>query len=120
MTHGILLAGLYPEPHSFWDEVTGADQMRVRHGRHLLDRRSDGRFILEDRNSHLAAMRGVTPEEMAFIGVKAAASPRRAYDKIAAAGYWLRTLGSCPSDPTALPYQHICRPIFPLDDRSSP
>jgi len=118
---------------------------------------SDGRFILEDRNSHLAAMQGVhiemgpcatvraegvlivlttrktppfdlgqlrsqgvTPEEMAFIGVKAAVAHRRAYEKIAAASYWVRTPGPCPSDLTALPYQHIRRPIFPLDDRSSP
>lgn len=120
MTRRILLAGLHLETNSFRDEVAGADQMRFRHGRHLLDRRSDGRFILEDRNSHRAAMQGVTPEEMAFIGVKAAASHRRAYDKDAAAGYWARTSGPRPSSLTALPYQHIRRPNFPLDDRSSP
>ena len=114
--------------------------------------RSDGRFTLEDRNSHLAAMQGVhiemgpcatvradgvlillttrktppfdlgqlrsqgiTPEAMAFIGVKAAVAHRRAYEKIAAASYWVGTPGPCPSDLTTLPYQHIRRPIFPLD-----
>lgn len=119
--------------------------------------RSDGRFTLEDRNSHLAAMQGVhiemgpcatvraggvlivlttrktppfdlgqlrsqgvAPEAMAFIGVKAAVAHRRAYEKIATASYWVRTPGPCPSDLRTLPYQHIRRPIFPLDDRSSP
>ncbi|MFY7962299.1 MAG: M81 family metallopeptidase [Elsteraceae bacterium] len=114
--------------------------------------RSDGRFTLEDRNSHLAAMQGVEidmgdcatvraggvtilltsrktppfdlgqlrsqgiiPEEMAFIGVKAAVAHRRAYEKIAAASYWVTTPGPCPSDLTTLPYVHIRRPIFPLD-----
>lgn len=114
--------------------------------------RSDGRFTLEDRNSHLAAMQGVEiemgdcatvraggvtilltsrktppfdlgqlrsqgiiPELMAFIGVKAAVAHRRAYEKIAAASYWVTTPGPCPSDLATLPYAHIRRPIFPLD-----
>jgi microcystin degradation protein MlrC len=114
--------------------------------------RSDGRFTLEDRRSHLAASQGVhiemgpcatvragstrilltskrmppfdlgqlrsqgiMPEEMAFIGVKAAVAHRRAYEPIAGASYWVATPGPCPSDLTTLPYRRIRRPIFPLD-----
>ena len=114
--------------------------------------RSDGRFTLEDRQSHLAASQGIhigmgpcatvraggvtilltskktppfdlgqlrsqgiVPEQLAFIGVKAAVAHRRAYDPIAGASYWVSTPGPCPSDLTTLPYRHIRRPIFPLD-----
>lgn len=114
--------------------------------------RSDGRFTLEDRNSHLAAMQGIhidmgpcatvragsvdilitskktppfdlgqlrsqgiVPETLRFVGVKAAVAHKRAYDRIAAASYWVNTPGPCPSDLTQLPYKHLRRPIFPLD-----
>ena len=115
--------------------------------------RSDGRFTLEDRNSHLAASQGVTfdmgpcavvtvgdnitvlltsrktppfdlaqfrsqgivPEQLSWIGVKAAVAHRRAYDPIAAASYTVTTPGPCTSDLTRLPYRRIRRPIFPLD-----
>ena len=118
----------------------------------VLVSRSDGRFRLEDANSHLAASQGVNiemgscatvlaggtsilltsrktppfdlgqlrsqgivPENLAFIGVKAAVAHRRAYDRIAGRSYWVRTPGPCPSDLTTLPYRRIRRPIFPLD-----
>ncbi|MBO9605239.1 MAG: M81 family metallopeptidase [Paenibacillaceae bacterium] len=114
--------------------------------------RSDGRFTLEDRNSHYASAHGVNaemgpsavvrhrgvtillttlrmppfdlgqwrsqgvhPEQLAVIGVKAAVAHRRAYDKIAAASYTVKTRGPCASDLMALPFRHIRRPIFPLD-----
>lgn len=114
--------------------------------------RSDGRFRLEDQNSHLAAANGVNiemgpcatvraggttilvtslktppfdlgqlrsqgivPEDLAFVGVKAAVAHRRAYDRLAGRSYWVRTPGPCPSDLTSLPYRRIRRPIFPLD-----
>lgn len=113
--------------------------------------RTDGRFTLEDRQSHLAAggvhiemgpcatveagdttilltsqktppfdlgqwrSQGVAPETLRFIGVKAAVAHRRAYDKIAARSYLVRTRGPCPSDLTMLPYARIRRPVFPLD-----
>lgn len=114
--------------------------------------RSDGRFTLEDRNSHLAAMmgvhvdmgpcatlrvdgvsillttqrmppfdlgqlrsQGIVPETCRFIGVKAAVAHRRAYERIAAASYWVATPGACPSDLTTLPYRRLRRPVFPLD-----
>jgi microcystin degradation protein MlrC len=42
MTKRILLAGLFHETHSFLDEVTGADLVRIHRGSALLDRRGDG------------------------------------------------------------------------------
>lgn len=115
--------------------------------------RSDGRFTLEDRHSHLAASRGVNiemgpcavvrhagvtilltsrktppfdlgqlrsqgivPERLSVIGVKAAVAHRRAYDPITAASYRVATPGPCTSDPRTLPYRHLRRPIWPLDD----
>jgi microcystin degradation protein MlrC len=114
--------------------------------------KSDGRFALEDPNSHLAAMQGrsidmgpcavvrhdgiiilltsrktppfdlgqlrsqgIEPAGLSFIGVKAAVAHRRAYDPIAAASYTVATPGPCTSDPCALPYRRLRRPIFPLD-----
>lgn len=58
---------------------------------------------------------GIAPEELAFIGVKAAVAHRRAYDRLGGRSYWVRTPGPCPSDLTTLPYRRIRRPIFPLD-----
>ena len=119
-----------------------------------LIRLTDGRFTLEDRNSHLAASQGVNfemgrcavvelpgpitvlltsrktppfdlaqlrsqgivPEDAAIIAVKAAVAHRRAYDKIAAASYTVRTPGPCTSDLTILPYTKLRRPVFPLDE----
>jgi microcystin degradation protein MlrC len=115
--------------------------------------RSDGRFKLEDAQSHLASMsgsrfdmgpsavvrhadvsilltsrrtppfdlgqwrsQGIVPEKMFAICVKAAVAHRRAYDSIAAASYLVGTPGPCSSDLRSLPFQHVRRPIFPLDD----
>ncbi len=115
--------------------------------------RTDGRFQLEDRHSHLASMYGVNidmgpcalvriegvrvlltsrktapfdlgclrsqglvPEEAAIIGVKAAVAHRRAYDPIAKASYTIDTPGPCSSNLKTFPYEHIRRPIFPLDE----
>jgi microcystin degradation protein MlrC len=115
--------------------------------------RSDGRFELEDLNSHLVGFKGryiemgpcavvrcevgvtilltslktppfdlgqlrsqgIEPTELSVIGVKAAVGHRRAYDPIAAASFTVRTRGACISDPRALPYKHIARPVYPLD-----
>lgn len=114
--------------------------------------RSDGRFELEDAQSHLASMRGlhidmgecavvrcngvtilltskktapmdlgqlrsqgIIPEELSAIGVKAAVAHRRAYDPIAGASFTVNTPGPCSSDLKSLPFQHLIRPIFPLD-----
>jgi microcystin degradation protein MlrC len=58
---------------------------------------------------------GIVPEDLAFVGVKAAVAHRRAYDRLGGRSYWVRTPGPCPGDLTALPYRRIRRPIFPLD-----
>ncbi len=115
--------------------------------------RSDGRFELEDPNSHLASMcgrefdmgpcavvrhgglqilltsrktppfdlgqwrsQGIEPEKMAVIGVKAAIAHRRVYDPIAGAHCSVETRGPCSSNLKQLPFQHVRRPLYPLDE----
>lgn len=58
---------------------------------------------------------GYDPEAFAVIGVKAAVAHRQAYDPIAAASYVLNTPGPCAPDLRTLPYQHVTRPVYPLD-----
>jgi len=58
---------------------------------------------------------GIDPETLAVIGIKAGVAHRRAYDPIAAASFNVATPGPCTSDPAALPYRKLRRPIFPLD-----
>ena len=115
-------------------------------------RRSDGRFPLEDKQSHLASLCGdffemgpsvlvehggililltsrptppmdlgqwrsvgVDPERLHIMGVKAAISHRRAYDPIARGNFLVETPGPCCADLRQLDYQHIRRPVYPLD-----
>jgi microcystin degradation protein MlrC len=59
---------------------------------------------------------GIEPEKLFVIGVKAAVAHRRAYDPIAKASYTVDTPGPCSSDLRRLPYRHIRRPVFPLDE----
>jgi microcystin degradation protein MlrC len=58
---------------------------------------------------------GIDPERLDFIGIKAGVAHRRAYEPIAAASFTVSTPGPCASDPRALPYRRLRRPIFPLD-----
>jgi microcystin degradation protein MlrC len=58
---------------------------------------------------------GIEPAKLAVIGVKAAVAHRRAYDPIAARMLWVDTPGPCRSDLRKLPYQHVRRPVYPLD-----
>jgi microcystin degradation protein MlrC len=119
--------------------------------------RSDGRFELEDLNSHLAGFKGrhiemgpcavvrcepgitilltslktppfdlgqlrsqgIEPTALSVIGVKAAVGHRRAYDPITASSFTVRTRGACISDPRALPYRHVRRPVYPLDSAAA-
>jgi microcystin degradation protein MlrC len=117
--------------------------------------RSDGRFELADRQSHLASMcgvqidmgpcavvraggvtilltskktppfdlgqlrsQGIEPEKLSVIGVKAAVAHRRAYDRVVKGSFTVATPGPCSSDLRSFPYQHVRRPIEPLDDIS--
>jgi microcystin degradation protein MlrC len=59
---------------------------------------------------------GIQPEDAEYILIKAAVSHRRAYAPIARASFNVASPGLCASDLTTLPYRHICRPIYPLDD----
>jgi microcystin degradation protein MlrC len=114
---------------------------------------SNGRFRLEDPNSHLASMRGseigmgpcavvrhggikllltsiktppfdlgqwrsqgIAPEELSFVGVKAAVAHRQAYDPIAVASFTVATPGPCSSNLKAFPFKRVRRPIYPLDE----
>lgn len=62
---------------------------------------------------------GVEPQDLSFIGVKAAVAHRRAYDRIAAESHTVGTDGPCASDLRKLPFRNIVRPVYPLDDSSS-
>jgi microcystin degradation protein MlrC len=53
------------------------------------------------------------------IGVKAAVAHRRAYDRVVKASFTVATPGPCSSDLRGFPYQHVRRPIVPLDDIST-
>ncbi len=59
---------------------------------------------------------GITPENMAVIVVKAAVAHRQAYDPIAKASYVLNTVGPCTADLRSLPFRHVRRPVYPLDE----
>jgi microcystin degradation protein MlrC len=63
---------------------------------------------------------GIEPIDFAVIGVKAAVAHRRAYDPIMGATYFVDTPGPCRSDLTAFPWQHLRRPVWPLDDITEP
>lgn len=59
---------------------------------------------------------GVDPEDLAIIGIKAAAGHRRAYDPIATASYTVDLPGPCAENLARLPYRHVRRPVYPLDE----
>jgi microcystin degradation protein MlrC len=59
---------------------------------------------------------GIEPEKLFAIGVKAAVAHRQAYDPIARASIYVNTPGPCSSDLNTFPFQHIRRPVRPLDD----
>jgi microcystin degradation protein MlrC len=61
---------------------------------------------------------GLEPTDFAVIGVKAAVAHRRVYEPIAARLWSVDTPGPCRTDLGMLPYQHLRRPIFPLDNPS--
>jgi microcystin degradation protein MlrC len=59
---------------------------------------------------------GIQPEALSVIVVKAAAAHRQAYDPIAAASYTVDTPGACTQNLKRLPYRHVKRPVYPLDE----
>lgn len=62
---------------------------------------------------------GVIPEKCFMINVKAAAAHKAAYDPIAKASFHVDTPGLATSNLKRLPYKHVRRPIFPLDEFKS-
>ncbi|SFZ86501.1 Microcystin degradation protein MlrC, contains DUF1485 domain [Devosia enhydra] len=58
---------------------------------------------------------GITPENLRYIGVKAAVAHRQAYNKIAASSHTVRTPGPCTSDLPSLPYKRLRPGVFPID-----
>lgn len=62
---------------------------------------------------------GIDPERLSVIGVKAAVAHRKAYDPIAAAHYTVETPGPCSSNLKQFPFEHVKRPVYPLDDYRS-
>jgi microcystin degradation protein MlrC len=59
---------------------------------------------------------GVDPEDLFVVGVKATIEHRTAYDSIAKAGYAVDVPGPCAEDLKRLPFEHVHRPIYPLDE----
>lgn len=59
---------------------------------------------------------GIEPEALFAINVKAAVAHRQAYNRIAKVSYTLDTPGPCAENLKRLPYRHIRRPIYPLDE----
>lgn len=58
---------------------------------------------------------GITPEECSVVDIKAAVAHRQTWNPITAHSYTVDTPGPCSSDVTRLPFQHVVRPVFPLD-----
>jgi microcystin degradation protein MlrC len=58
---------------------------------------------------------GVIPEQQKMIVVKSAVAYRAAYMPIAAGVVEMDTAGLCTANLSRFPYQHITRPIYPLD-----
>lgn len=59
---------------------------------------------------------GIDPAKLRVIGVKAAVAHRQAYDPIASAHLTIDTKGPCQIDLSEIPFRHIRRPVFPLDN----
>ena len=58
---------------------------------------------------------GIVPEEQKMIAVKSAVAYRAAYLPIASGVVEMDTAGLCSANLNRFPYQHIRRPILPLD-----
>jgi microcystin degradation protein MlrC len=58
---------------------------------------------------------GITPENLRYIGVKAAVAHRQAYNRIGTSSHTVRTPGPCTSDLPSLPYKRLRPGVFPID-----
>lgn len=59
---------------------------------------------------------GIDPENLFAIGVKAAVEHRPAYNPIAKASYTVDTPGPCTENLRRLPFEHVRRPVYRLDE----
>lgn len=59
---------------------------------------------------------GIDPENLFAIGVKAAFEHRPAYNPIAKTSYTVDTPGPCTENLRRLPFEHVRRPVYPLDE----
>lgn len=107
------------DPHSHLASMSGS---RFEMGPSAVVRHDGLTILLTSRKTppfDLAQWRsqGIVPERLAVIGVKAAVAHRKVYDPIAGAHYTVETPGPCSSNLKLFPFEHVTRPIFPLDDR---
>jgi microcystin degradation protein MlrC len=110
------------DPHSHLASMSGTHidmgpSAVVRHG----DARRGVTVLLTSRKTppfDLGQWRsqGIDPEQLSVIGVKAAVAHRQAYDPITRASFTIDTPGPCSSNLRSLPFRHIRRPVYPLDD----
>lgn len=63
---------------------------------------------------------GIEPADQNIIVVKSAIAWQAAYGDLARAAYYVDTPGICTANLKTLPYRNVRRPIFPLDDSTSP
>ncbi|MFZ9683245.1 MAG: MlrC C-terminal domain-containing protein, partial [Cephaloticoccus sp.] len=63
---------------------------------------------------------GIEPKDFSVIGVKAAVAHRRGYDPITKATHYVDTPGPCTNNLASLPWRHLRRPVYPLDDIQEP
>ena len=59
---------------------------------------------------------GIEPEGQKMIAVKAAVGYRAAYMPIAAGVVEMDTAGLCTANLGRFPYEHLDRPLYPLDE----
>jgi len=92
----------------------------VHMGRSVWLRVAGVNILLTERKTpplDLAQLRhiGIMPETQSMIVVKSAVAYRAAYMPIASATIEMDTAGLCSANLSRFPYQHLKRPIFPLD-----
>ena len=62
---------------------------------------------------------GVDPAKRRYVVVKSMNHFRAGFDKIASASFYATSPGSMNVDYPTIPYRHVPRPIFPIDDRAT-
>lgn len=63
---------------------------------------------------------GIEPKNFSVIDVKAAVAHRRGYDPITKITHYVDTPGPCTNNLASLPWINLSRPIYPLDNITTP